>query len=96
MKNEIEGRSKKEFNDAVIVPEFEDDFIAARKKCHGGGCNLPPTQRLKMRVILITCAKTFGVKHLNFLDKILHTINRWDMAIYSTDKLVGLLQQRSS
>ena len=54
MKNEIEGRSKIEFNDAVIVPEFEDDFIAARKKCFGGGCTLPPTQHLKMRVILIT------------------------------------------
>ena len=54
MKNEIEGRSKKEFNHAVIVPEFEDDFIAARKKCSGGGCTLPPTQHLKMRVILIT------------------------------------------
>ena len=93
----IKGRSKKEFeDDAVVVPEFEEDFIAARKKCVGGDCTLPPTQHLKMRVILITCAKTFGVKHLNFLDKILHTINRWDMAIYSTDKLVGLLQQKSS
>ena len=58
IKNEIEGRSKIEFDDAVIVPEFEDDFIAARKKCHGGGCSLPPTQHLKMRVIL----KTYTIK----------------------------------
>ena len=50
----IKGRSKKEFeDDAVAVPEFEDDFIAARKKCVGGGCTLPPTQHLKMRVSLI-------------------------------------------
>ena len=51
----IKGRSKKEFeDDAVVVPEFEEDFIAARKKCVGGDCTLPPTQHLKMRVILIT------------------------------------------
>ena len=64
MKNEIEGRSKIEFNDAVIVPEFEDDFIAARKKCFGGGCTLPPTQHLKMRVILITYMYLTGEKSL--------------------------------
>ena len=51
----IEGRSKKGFeDDAVVVPEFEEDFIAARKKCVGNDCTLPPTQHLKMRVILIT------------------------------------------
>ena len=50
----IKGRSKKEFeDDAVVVPEFEKDIIAARKKCVGGDCALPPTQHLKMRVILI-------------------------------------------
>ena len=53
VKNMIKGRSKKGFeDDAVVVPEFEDDFIAARKKCVGDGCTLPPTQHLKMRVIL--------------------------------------------
>ena len=51
----IKGRSKKEFeDDAVVVPEFEDEFIAARKKCIGAKCTLPPTQHLKMRVILIS------------------------------------------
>ena len=60
----IKGRSKKEFeDDAVVVPEFEEDFIAARKKCVGGDCTLPPTQHLKMRVILISYryCKTEGI-----------------------------------
>ena len=55
VKNMIKGRSKKGFeDDAVVVPEFEEDFIAARKKYIGDGYTLPPTQHLKMRVILIT------------------------------------------
>ena len=52
------GRSRKEFeDDAVDIPElseFEEEFRAARTNCAGGGCTLPPTQRLKMRVILIS------------------------------------------
>ena len=50
----IKGRSKQEFeDDAVVVPEFDEDIIAARKKCVGNDCTLPPTQHLRMRVILI-------------------------------------------
>ena len=49
------GRSRKEFDDdAVDIPEFEEEFRAARTNCAGGGCTLPPTQHLKMRVILIS------------------------------------------
>ena len=54
VKNMIKGRSKTEFEDDEVVPEFEEDFIAARKKCVGADCTLPPTQHLKMRVILIS------------------------------------------
>ena len=54
----IKERSKKEFeDDAVAIPGVDDDFIAARKKCVEGGCTLPPTQHLKMRVTQIHSVK---------------------------------------
>ena len=37
-------------DDVEIVPEYEKDFSAARKRCSGDDCTLPPTQHLQIRV----------------------------------------------
>ena len=46
-------RNKTDYDDADVIPEFEEAFIKAQQSCSGGTCSLPPTQHLQMRVIQI-------------------------------------------
>ena len=39
--------------DGVVIPEFEDAFVATEKMCAGGSCTLPASQHLQIRVIWI-------------------------------------------
>ena len=51
----IKGRSKKGFeDDAVVIPEFEEDFIAARKKCVAVSL-LRATAPRRLLIHAITC-----------------------------------------
>ena len=38
--------------DGVVIPEFEDAFVATENMCAAGSCTLPASQHLQIRVIL--------------------------------------------
>jgi hypothetical protein len=38
------------FNDGVVDDDIKAKFLVAAEACAGGGCTLPPTMELKIRV----------------------------------------------